>query len=107
MQLHIFLQASPASEGVSFFLPMILVLFVFYFFMIRPQINKQKEEGQFQSNIKKGDRIGTNGGSHGKISGIKEEQVILEISNTTKITIDRDAISREKTALVSKKKIKR
>ena len=52
-QLHIFLQVSPASEGVSFFLPMILILFVFYFFMIRPQINKQKEEGKFQSNIKK------------------------------------------------------
>ena len=104
IELHILLQANPNTEGVSFFLPMILILFVFYFFMIRPQINRQKEEEKFQSNIKKGDKIVTSGGIHGKINGIKEGEIILEINNTTKITIDKDAISREKSKLILQKK---
>ena len=95
-QLHIFLQASPASEGVSFFLPMILILFVFYFFMIRPQINKQKEENKFRSEIKKGDKIVTIGGLHGKVNNVKENVIILEIGENQRITVDINSISREK-----------
>ena len=72
--LIIVLQA-PAS-GLSSFLPIILIIFVFYFFMIRPQINKQKEEEQFRSELKKGDKVITIGGIHGKVSAIKEQKII-------------------------------
>jgi len=98
LELHLFLQTE-ASNTVSFFLPMILILLVFYFFMIRPQINKHKEEEKFQANIKKGDKIITIGGIHGKVFGLKDDKLILEISDNTKITIEKNAISREKSMI--------
>lgn len=94
MNLYIFLQNEPAS-GVSFFLPMLLILLVVYFFMIRPQINRHKEDEKFQSGLKKGDKIITIGGIHGKVNGIKEDKVIIEIGENTKITINKNAISRD------------
>ena len=94
MNLYIFLQNEPAS-GVSFFLPMLLILLVVYFFMIRPQINRHKQDEKFQSGLKKGDKVITIGGIHGKVNGIKEDQLIIEISEKTKITINKNAISRD------------
>ena len=94
MNLYIFLQNEPAS-GVSFFIPMLLILLVVYFFMIRPQINRHKEDEKFQSGLKKGDKIITIGGIHGKVNGIKEDKVIIEIGENTKITINKNAISRD------------
>jgi len=102
-ELYIFLQAEPSS-GVSFFLPMILILLVFYFFMIRPQINKRKEEEKFQSGLKKGDKVITIGGIHGKVNGMKDNEVILEISNNTKIIVNKNALSSEKSLQDAPKK---
>ena len=65
--LIILLQAAP-SGGFASFLPIILIIFVFYFFMIRPQINKQRNEDTFRSQLKKGDKVVTIGGIHGKIT---------------------------------------
>ena len=95
MIFAILLQAV-GSGGLSSFLPIILIIFVFYFFMIRPQINKQKEENKFRSEIKKGDKIVTIGGLHGKINNVKENVVILEIGDNHRITVDINSISREK-----------
>ena len=95
-ELLILLQSSSGSSGVSSFIPIILIFVVIYFFMIRPQINKQKEEDLFQSKLKKGDTIVTIGGIHGKISFIKDYKIVININENTKITIDRNAISREK-----------
>ena len=50
--LIVLLQTTP-SGGLASFLPIILIIFVFYFFMIRPQINKQKNEDSFRSQLKK------------------------------------------------------
>jgi len=94
MNLYILLQNEPAS-GVSFFLPMLLILLVVYFFMIRPQINRHKEDEKFQSGLQKGDKVITIGGIHGKVHGIKDDKLIIEISEKTKITINKNAISRD------------
>ena len=96
MILFIFLQTTPGS-GIVSFLPFLLIMVVFYFFMIRPQINKQRAEQEFQNALKKGDRVITIGGIYGKVTGIKEGKIILEISDNTRITIDRSSVSREKT----------
>ena len=85
------------NSGLTSFLPIILIIFVFYFFMIRPQINKQREEEKFRSEIKKGDKVVTIGGIHGKVHSIKETQIILEISGNTQIKIEKQSISKEKT----------
>ena len=99
--LIILLQTAP-SGGFASFLPIILIIFVFYFFMIRPQINKQRNEDTFRSQLKKGDKVVTIGGIHGKIAIIKEEKVVLEIAENLKITIDTQSISREKSLIKEK-----
>tara|TARA_B100000945_G_scaffold198209_1_gene159362 strand:+ start:450 stop:752 length:303 start_codon:yes stop_codon:yes gene_type:complete len=95
MHLFILLQSTPGS-GIASFLPFLLIMVVFYFFMIRPQINRQRAEQEFQKELKKGDKVTTVGGIYGKVTGIKEGKIILEISENTKITIERNSISREK-----------
>ena len=98
----IFLQATNSS-GIASFLPFILIMIVIYFFMIRPQINRQKAEEEFQNKLQKGNKIITIGGIHGKIVSIKESNIILEISEKTQIVIDRQSISREKSKKENKK----
>ena len=103
IHLYILLQNVPSS-GIASFLPFLLIMVVFYFFMIRPQINKQRSEQKFQQALAKGDRIVTIGGIYGKVVGIKEGKVILEISENTRITIERNSISREKSIQDTEKK---
>ena len=92
----IFLQAAPQGGEWTNFALLGAMILVFYFFMIRPQINKQRSEQDFQQALAKGDKIITIGGVYGKIAGIKEGKIILEISENTRITIERNCISREK-----------
>ncbi len=71
---------------------------IFYSFMIRPQYKRQKEQESFVDNLKKGTAVVTIGGIYGKISGIKEETVTLEVdAKGAKITILKSAISLEST----------
>ena len=100
------LQTNPIANTTSIadFLPIILIIVVIYFFMIRPQIRRHKEEEVFQSKLKKGDKVVTIGGIHGKVSGLKETQIILEISENTRINVEKNAISREKSTILTEKK---
>jgi len=71
---------------------------VFYFFMIRPQQKRQKEQRSFIDHIKKGDNVVTIGGIHGKIHDIEDNIVTLEVDNRgTKISVSKSAISIEST----------
>ena len=69
-----------------------LIFFVMYFFMIRPQVKKQKRENQFRSELKKGDQIITTGGIHGKIIEVKESSVILE-NYGIKMKVEKSAVA--------------
>lgn len=90
----IFLMASGGGEqGIMGFLPLILIIIVFYFFMIRPQLKKQKETKKFRESLAKGDKVVTIGGIHGKVMEIKENTVVLEIANGVRITLEKAAIS--------------
>jgi preprotein translocase subunit YajC len=68
------------------------ILIIFYFFMIRPQQQKIKKEKEFRENLKKGDKIVTVGGLHGKIVQVDEKTVIVEVDNHVKLTFEKDAI---------------
>ena len=68
---------------------------VFYFFMIRPQQKKQKDQKNFINEIKKGDPIVTIGGIHGKVYAQDDETVTIEVDKSTKLTIERTAVSLE------------
>ena len=63
---------------ISQFLPFLLMFVVIYFFMIRPQQKKVKQEKEFESALKVGDKIITKSGFHGKISELSEASAIIE-----------------------------
>jgi len=78
------------------FLPMILIFVVAYFFMIRPQMKRQKDEKKFAAALKKGDRIVTKSGLHGKVVDLndKDSSCIIE-TMAGRLKFDRSAISME------------
>lgn len=84
------------------FAPFILMFVVIYFFMIRPQQKRQKQEKEFESQIKVGDRIVTKSGIHGKIAELAETTVVIE-TMSGKLKMERSAISMEMSAALNKK----
>ena len=77
-----------ASGGVSQLLFIGAIFVIMYFFMIRPQIKKQKNENKFRQELKKGDKVITQGGIHGKIIDLKDNTAIIE-NNGVKLKVSR------------------
>ena len=87
-------QAANPSGGIfSLIVPLVLMVAIFYFLMIRPQNKKQKRRNAMLSQLKKGDKIVTIGGLHGTIAEITDDVVVLRVNDVTKLTFDRNAIS--------------
>ncbi len=95
--LNLILTSQPQSGGSGggwsqlIFIGLIIV--VFYFFMIRPQVKKTKEQKKFREALKKGDAVITIGGIHGKIVDVKETTFIIEVENGGKLQVEKTAIS--------------
>lgn len=85
--------ASSTSQLVSTFVPFVLIIAIFYFFLIRPQNKKQKETEKMINALKKGDKIVTIGGIHGVVSSTKEKTVIVKVDDNCKIEFSRSAIA--------------
>ncbi|HDZ05610.1 hypothetical protein LCGC14_0066860 [marine sediment metagenome] len=78
------------------FLPMILIFVVAYFFMIRPQMKRQKDEKKFSAELKRGDRVITKSGLHGKVVDLNDKDFSCIIETMAgKLKFDRSAISME------------
>jgi preprotein translocase subunit YajC len=88
----ILLQAS-SQGGIMTFLPMILIVVVFYFFMIRPQMKKAKDHKKFVAELKKGDKVITTAGIHGRIVDLNETTIVVETEGGGKIRFDKSAVS--------------
>lgn len=102
----ILLQASQSSPYQS------LILFggvalVFYFFMIRPQQKKQKDQKKFIAEIKKGDQVVTIGGIHGKVLTVNDDTLVLEVDKGVKMTIQKSSVSLESSKPPADKKTKK
>ena len=93
-------------EQIQQFLPFILMFVVIYFFMIRPQQKRAKQEKEFESALKVGDRIITKSGIHGKISELADTTVIVE-TMSGKLKMERSAISMEMSAAMNTPAIKK
>jgi preprotein translocase subunit YajC len=78
-----------------------LVMIVIYFFMLRPQMKKSKDEKKFRENLKKGDRIVTIGGIHGKINEIRDDSFIIEVEGNNRLKIDKSAVSMTSSATLT------
>lgn len=97
--LFIALQAEAATPSAwTSFLPLILIVVVFWFFMIRPQMKKQKEMKQFRDSLQKGDKIVTTGGIYGKVAEIQEYFIIMEVEGGVRLKMDKAAVIRDMTA---------
>ena len=98
----IILQGQPAQGGTgSFMMMMGLMLIVMYFFMIRPQQKKAKAQKKFIDELKKGDKIITTGGIHGKVVSIEGSAAIIE-NEGHRLKIEKVAISSEMSAPLNK-----
>lgn len=97
--MNYLLMGAPANGAeqnpIMTFLPMILIIVVFYFFMIRPQMKKQKEITAFRNSLSKGDKVVTTGGIYGKILELKDNYVILQIDDNVKIRVDKAALVKD------------
>ena len=93
MILSIFLQTLGDENSLISFLPIVLIVIVFYFFMIRPQQKKAKEAKKFREALGKGDKVITIGGLHGKIAEIKDQYIVLTIANGVDVRIQKSAVS--------------
>jgi preprotein translocase subunit YajC len=91
-------QGAPGAQGAggfgdwSFIIMMVVIFAIFYFLMIRPQQKKQKELKSLLDNLAYGDLVMTTGGIHGKITGLADAVVTLEIADKVRIKISRSAI---------------
>ncbi|WP_345028587.1 preprotein translocase subunit YajC [Ravibacter arvi] len=92
----VLLQAAPgASGGIMQIVMMVGIIAVFYFFMIRPQQKKAKDQKVMIENLKEGDSVVTIGGLHGKVHSVEEGTITLTIDKGVKLTFEKSAISRK------------
>jgi len=77
----------------SFVLPMVLMVAIFYFLLIRPQQRKGKEHRALLDNLKRGDRVLTAGGLVGEITSMTEQMVTLEVADKVRVEVARPYIT--------------
>ncbi len=95
--LYVLLMGQP-TEGqnpLTSFLPLLLIIVVFYFFMIRPQMKRQKDVRKYRESLQKGDKVITTGGVYGKVNAIKDNHIIVEVDENVKLKIDKSAILKD------------
>ncbi|MFD2583912.1 preprotein translocase subunit YajC [Pedobacter vanadiisoli] len=78
-----------------------LIALVFYFFMIRPQLKKAKDHKKLIGELKKGDKIVTTAGIHGRIADMNETTFLIEVEGGVKIRFDKSAVSLDATKAVA------
>ena len=94
--LLVLLQKKPEGGfDMSFLIFFGLIIVVFYFFMIRPQMKKQKDLKNFRESLKNGDKIVTVGGVYGKIIEVRDEAIVIEVEDQTRIKIHKSAVVKD------------
>jgi preprotein translocase subunit YajC len=86
-------QAAQQPNTLTMFLPLVLIMGVFYFLMIRPAQTQRKKVAEMLKNLKVGDKVITNGGVYGTIAGLEDEAVQLRIAEQVKVKVARSAIA--------------
>ena len=101
--LNILLQTQ-SGGGMMQILFLILIIVVFYFFMIRPQMRKAKIERNFREGVKKGDRIVTIGGIHGRILEVDATTFLVEVDSNVKVRLEKNAVAVDATKALNAQK---
>lgn len=94
MLLTILLQEAQRPQGSmwSSMIWIVLLIVVFWLFFIRPQSKKAKEQQKFRDELKKGDKVVTIGGFHGKITEVKENTVMVSLAPEVTVEIEKSAL---------------
>jgi preprotein translocase subunit YajC len=101
--VSIILSADPKQGGTVQLVMMGAIVLVFWFFMIRPQAKKAKEQKKFIDNMQKGDKIVTIAGIHGSINKVNEDNTIqMEVNPGSYLKIEKSSISMEWTLAINK-----
>lgn len=104
MTVTVILDAATGGGGMLGTLaPMVLIMIVFYFFMIRPQVKKAKDLKKMVAELKKGDKIVTTAGIHGRIIDMNDTTFLIEVEGGSKIRFDKSAVSLDATKAVAPK----
>ncbi len=82
-----------AGAGIASLVPLILIMVIFYFLLIRPQQKRLKEHKNMVAGLKKGDRVITGGGIYGTITEVKDDYVRLEIASGVRVKVKSDTIA--------------
>jgi len=85
--------AGQGAGGFTSLIPIILMFVIFYFLLIRPQQKKAKEHRQMISQVRKGDRIVSSGGLHGRVTAVSDETLTVEIADKVRVKIARGNVS--------------
>ena len=92
LQTILLQEPTPGAGGFSSIFLMVAIFAIFYFFMIRPQMKRQKEIKKFREALQTGDKVITSGGIHGKIKELKDDYVMLEIASNVIVKIDKGSV---------------
>ena len=84
---------SGQGGGFGALVPLILMFVIFYFLLIRPQQKKQKQHREMVTSLKKGDRVMTTGGLYGRVTGLTDTVVTLEIAEKVRVKVARNNIA--------------
>ncbi|SRR5271157_670356 len=95
--------ASGSSSTWYSFLPLILIVVVFYLFFIRPQMKRSKDQKKFRESLEKGQKVITVGGIHGRIVEIQETTVTIEVEGQVRLRVEKSAIAIDNTQTIENK----
>jgi preprotein translocase subunit YajC len=93
------LMAPPAAQGgeqpnpIMQFLPLVLIVAVFYLFIIRPQKKRQKERQELVNKMEKGDKVVTSSGIHGKVAALEDNTILVEVADNVKLRFEKSAVT--------------
>ncbi|MFO8022101.1 MAG: preprotein translocase subunit YajC [Perlabentimonas sp.] len=100
--LFVILEAAAGNNPYMSFIMLALIIVVFYMFMIRPQMKRQKELRKFQQSLEKGDKVIVAGGVFGKVTDVKDDHLVVEISDNVRIKVIKSTVLRDSSDLQQK-----
>ena len=93
VRVFVMMAQGQSQSAWTSFVPLVIMLGIFYFLLIAPMRKRQKKQEQMISDLKNGDRVVTAGGIYGTIVGIKDDRLILRIADQVKVEITKSSVS--------------
>lgn len=97
-------QNPEGGGGFGSLIFLLLIIVIFYLFFIRPQMKRSKDQKKFRENLKKGDKIITIGGLHGKIVEVQETTFTIEVAENIRLRFEKSAIAMDGTSQIAEQK---